>query len=612
MHHNRDAKSLSNAASIIAEDAGGSRAFAATNGLAWQDEGLKAANPAAFQHAIAAGIALLDGSSGHRVALSPSPACQQALSRHDLSGREDIVVMPAMAFRAMMRDAAREHILDEASHGLERRRPGESARQGMSARQGAALSLLAITVTLLALHSTSFALAALAAMATPVFGSLVALRLGAVIDAWTPARTPATPLPDARLPIYTVLVPIYREAAVLRQLIGALIALDYPADRLDIKILVEEGDSETREALAAFALPAHVDILVAPEGEPRTKPRALNIGLMEARGSLVTIYDAEDRPDPRQLRVAANLFRQLPETVACLQGRLVIDNVEDSLLTRFFALEYAALFDVVNAGLIRGGLPVLLGGTSNHFRAGILRKVGGWDAWNVTEDADLAFRLVRNGYSIADLPSMTLEEAPSSPRAWFHQRVRWMKGFLQTLVTHLRQPLVFVRQAGLRPGLTLVSLCAGTLLSMLTYPIFMVAGIAMYTIHGGIQVDGLLGAALVGVWLTLLCGGMIALIAPVLLGARHRGLTDILWLAPAMPIYCLLVSAAAWAGLIEHARAPFRWNKTEHGLAKTSRAGRRRLQRPGTGLQRAAPSFMTAARSLRASGPKERSASASA
>ncbi len=170
-----------------------------------------------------------------------------------------------------------------------------------------------------------------------------------------------------------------------------------------------------------------MEIVSVPAGHPRTKPRALNAGLMEARGALVAVFDAEDRPDPRQLRIAANLFARLPESVACLQGRLAIDNADDGWLTRMFALEYAGLFDVINAGLIRAGLPVLLGGTSNHFRASALRGVGGWDAFNVTEDADLSFRLLRAGFRIADLPSSTLEEAPARIGPWRRQRTRWIR-----------------------------------------------------------------------------------------------------------------------------------------------------------------------------------------
>lgn len=547
------------------------RAFALRHGLAFSEQPLRPASGLAFQHAIAAGIAPLDETGRYRLALAPGPAESGALAQHDLSDRPDIVVMPRPTFRRMLRRHAREQIVHHASHHLAEIRPDLSARAGLNLRQALALAALAMALLASAQLSGTAAFLLLAFFTTPVFTSLLVLRLGAMIDAWTPAAAPATPLPDAELPLYTLLVPLYREAAVLDRLIEALLGLDYPADKLDIKIIVEECDGQTREALAARLLPAHIDVLVAPDGLPRTKPRALNIGLIEARGELLAIFDAEDRPDPRQLRVAANLFRRLPRRVACLQGRLVIENVDDSWLTRFFALEYAALFDVVNSGLMRSGLPVLLGGTSNHFRTRVLRAVGGWDAWNVTEDADLAFRLIRSGYRMADLPSATYEEAPPALRPWFSQRVRWMKGFMQTLITHTRTPLRFLHEAGAPQGLTLASLCAGTLLSVLSYPLFIIGFALSYLTHGAAWPDTTIEAVATGIWVTLLAGGLVALVAPAIVGVRHRGLTDLLWCTPLMPLYCLLISAAAWSALAEYVRAPTRWNKTEHGLARSSR-----------------------------------------
>ncbi len=240
-------------------------------------------------------------------------------------------------------------------------------------------------------------------------------------------------------------------------------------------------------------------------------------------------------------------------------------------LTRMFALEYAALFDVVNAGLMRTGLPVLLGGTSNHFRTTVLRQVGGWDAWNVTEDADLAFRLVRSGYRVADLPSDTLEEAPARLPMWFRQRVRWMKGFMQTLVTHTRSPRRLFGNGQTSQALVLLALCAGTLLSALSYPIFLIYAVVSLSLFGLPNPASAMEAAIIGVWSALAAGGLIAMMAPVVLGAVHRRLTDLIWWLPLLPIYCLLISSAAWVALVEYARAPSQWNKTDHGLAQTSR-----------------------------------------
>jgi cellulose synthase/poly-beta-1,6-N-acetylglucosamine synthase-like glycosyltransferase len=544
-------------------------------GIAWSSRPLTPAPDVPFQQAIAAGIAGLDeAASGFRIALSPSPAGLAALARHDLGGRADVVMMPPSAFRAMLRAQARDEVLDHASNHLARTRPGESARTGMTSRHGWLAALVGGGFVLALWLSPQKAIAGLSLLTTPLFFALIVLRLGAMIDGWLARPTPVTLLGDADLPIYSVLVPLYREPAVIPQLLAALLKLDYPPERLDIKILIEEDDLATRDALAGLSLPEHIDVLMAPDGRPRTKPRALNIGLIEARGALLTIYDAEDRPDPGQLRLAASLFRALPASTACLQGRLVIDNADDSLLTRMFAMEYAALFDVVNAGLMRTGLPVLLGGTSNHFRTAVLRQVGGWDAWNVTEDADLAFRLVRSGYRVADLPSDTLEEAPARLPMWFRQRVRWMKGFMQTLVTHTRSPRRLFGNGQTWQALVLLALCAGTLLSALSYPIFLIYAVLSLSLFGWPNPATAMEAAIIGIWSALTAGGLIAMMVPVVLGAVHRRLTDLIRWLPLLPVYCLLISSAAWVALVEYARAPSQWNKTDHGLARTSRRNR--------------------------------------
>ena len=555
------------------------RQIAASLGLAYREHGLTPVAHVSYQQALAAGIVALDEAlCGFRLAISPDAAGRSILFRHQLFGRTDIAVMPPASFRAMLDAHCRVAIIDHAAHHLPNSRPGQSARQGLTRGQGSlTAAALALTLALLWL-SPEIALFALAIITMPLFYGLVLIRLGATIDSQGLPAPTVMRLPDVQLPIYTVLVPLFREAAVVPQLVQSLLALDYPHPRLDIMILVEEDDPLTATTLAALALPRHMRVVHVPAGEPQTKPRALNVGLLQARGDLVAVFDAEDRPDPRQLRLAANLFHRLPAHVGCLQGRLVIDNVDDSFLSRMFALEYAGLFDVVNTGLIRVGLPILLGGTSNHFRTHVMRRVGGWDAWNVTEDADLSFRLVRNGYIIRDLPSDTLEEAPAHAGLWFRQRVRWMKGFVQTIVTHTRTPQLMMRETGLAKGFALLSLCAGTLLSALGYPVFVLATAASLIIYGMPTPSSAGAMLLITLWLTLFMAGMLAMIAPLVLGARHRGLQDLWpWLLLA-PVYYLLVSAAAWMAIVEYVRAPSRWNKTEHGLARTSRSASRKIR----------------------------------
>ena len=245
-----------------------------------------------------------------------------------------------------------------------------------------------------------------------------------------PDEKPARILGDDELPTYTVVAPVYREADVVGQLVSALDALDYPKSKLDVKLVVERRDRETLARLVALELPARYEVVVAPPGEPSTKPRALNLALAEARGELLVVYDAEDIPAPRQLRLAASRFAADVDA-DCLQGRLTVRNASDFWLSRLFALEYATLFDLINPGLCALGLPIALGGTSNHFRVSSLSAVGGWDEWNVAEDADLGIRLARHGYRVRSLELDTSEEAPNDFGNWFQQRVRWQKGWMR-------------------------------------------------------------------------------------------------------------------------------------------------------------------------------------
>ncbi|HKH34423.1 MAG TPA: glycosyltransferase family 2 protein, partial [Beijerinckiaceae bacterium] len=284
-------------------------------------------------------------------------------------------------------------------------------------------------------------------------------------------------------PVWTVIVPMRREGRVLARLIGSLEALDYPRPKLQTVLVTESDDREMAAALSEIRLPSHFEVVVAPPGKPQTKPRALNVVLPLARGEFLTVYDAEDVPDPDQLRLAAATFARSAPEVACLQARLVIDNTDDNWMTRLFTIEYATLFDVINPGLAAIDLPVPLGGTSNHFRTEILRQLHGWDPWNVTEDADLGIRLALAGYRVCDLPSATLEEAPSAWKPWYGQRIRWMKGFMQVVVTHSRRPIEALRALGPRRFFAAVTMTLGTIMTALGYPLF--AALTLFAIYEG-------------------------------------------------------------------------------------------------------------------------------
>jgi cellulose synthase/poly-beta-1,6-N-acetylglucosamine synthase-like glycosyltransferase len=337
--------------------------------------------------------------------------------------------------------------------------------------------------------------------------------------------------------------------------------------------LVEADDEEMREAFGAVRLPGHFEVIVAPPGAPRTKPRALNVALPLARGDYVAVYDAEDVPDPGQLRLAVETFARVPLDVGCLQARLVIDNTDDGWITRLFTIEYATLFDVINPGLARLDMPVPLGGTSNHFRKSVLQRLQGWDSWNVTEDADLGIRLAVAGCRVADLPSATLEEAPATLTAWMKQRTRWMKGFMQVCVTHSRRPLRAWRS--LRPFrfFAAVTMTFGTVVAALGYPFFTAVslkGLIDGTLFRAETTFEVMSSAF---GIILFAAGLVAITVPALVALGRRGWWALLPYVPLLPLYYVLISIAAWRGLLELFLDPFRWDKTEHGLARTSRAG---------------------------------------
>ncbi|HWH13200.1 MAG TPA: glycosyltransferase, partial [Miltoncostaeaceae bacterium] len=289
---------------------------------------------------------------------------------------------------------------------------------------------------------------ATAGLAATAVVHLAALGFRLALAAARPApRAPGPPgPPPVPPPRYTVLVALRGEAERVPTLVAALARLDHPRERLEVLLLLEHDDGPTRAAAAA-ARAAHGDppwlrVEVVPPGGPRTKPNALNHGLARARGELLVVYDAEDLPDPAQLRRAAAAFAARPEVV-CLQARPALVAEPRDPLGRLMAAEYRLWHGRVIPGLVRLGAPVPLAGTSNHLRVGALRRLGGWDAGNLTEDAELGLRLARAGHVTALLDSVTREDStPPGVRAWVRQRSRWSQGYLQTWWGMVRTPAV--------------------------------------------------------------------------------------------------------------------------------------------------------------------------
>jgi hypothetical protein len=362
--------------------------------------------------AIASGIApLAPNGLRLRAVVAPRGASIRFLVAAAAAGhlQGGFVISSPQRLSALVRAKAGSRIAEAAARDLERRDPTLSAHSGLSRRQIACIAALAVVGTALWLVAPGVPRAAASILLWLIFAAWIVVRN---LAAAAGAPRAFAPLADEDLPVYSIVAPLYREARVVRKLVKALDAIDYPRAKLDIKLVIERRDAETLAAIASLGLPARYDVIVAPPGQPSTKPRALNVALPALRGDLVVVYDAEDEPDPDQLRLAAAHFAGDP-ALDCLQARLTIDNPEDSWISAMFAIEYAALFDLIDPGLAALGLPIALGGTSNHFRTRTLRRVGGWDAWNVTEDADLGIRLAREGARVGALASDTREEAPN-------------------------------------------------------------------------------------------------------------------------------------------------------------------------------------------------------
>lgn len=370
------------------------------------------------------------------------------------------------------------------------------------------------------------------------------------------------------LPVYSIFVPLYGESSgVMQRLIANLDALDYPKEKLDIKLITEADDHATIDALIALKPPPTMEIIRVPASLPRTKPKACNVALESVRGEFLVIFDAEDAPTPNQLRKAVALFRSERGDLACVQSPLNYYNRSENMLTRLFALEYSSLFRILLPALERMKLPIPLGGTSNHLRVEALLQCGGWDAFNVTEDADLGIRLAYFGYRTRILPSITLEEAPVKLGAWLKQRTRWIKGYIQTWLVYMRDPIALKGRLGLRAYYGFQFFVGAPALTFLLAPvlwgIFIIAPL------------GILPTRLSPYMLTLCMISFVGGVAinwlyaqAVLRLEKWDGMTSA---SMVFPFYWLLHSIACARALWQLARSPHYWEKTTHGVSRLFR-----------------------------------------
>lgn len=475
----------------------------------------------------------------------------------------------ASEFQSLIMADASGAMLNEITD-LNLKKAGQiSASAKLSKGHKIAFLIMALLTLFFAIFLPKIGSALLSLSAGFAFLGVICLRLAAMF-AHKPKISDFEKLDDYDLPIYSVLIALHREDRVVPKLCKSLLALDYPVEKLDIKFLLENNDGITRRTIERQNLPAHFSVLNLPNGSPKTKPRALNAGLIFSRGELVCVFDAEDEPEPDQLRKAAERFAASDKTLACLQASLVPDNIDDGVLQGLFALEYATLFDVIKNGLSNLGLPMPLGGTSNHFRKSALEAAGGWDAWNVTEDAELGLRFSRLGLKIERLQSSTFEEAPPTLKAWFNQRRRWSKGWMQTAIAHSTEPLQHIKKLGCGPFLKSLLVITGTILCILMFPIgFLAFATRCISGHGFFAGDAL-SFTLDGLTLTVAVLGFFAMLIPSALALKKRRLYRLWLLVPLIPVYLVGITLASWVAAFDLMVRPFHWIKTEHGFAKTS------------------------------------------
>jgi glycosyltransferase XagB len=482
----------------------------------------------------------------------------RALTAHDGP------IIPRLCSAARIEQAVLAQLGRAMAHTAETRVPlAESCRNWGTLLQavmlGALVCLLAIgllvTPTIVAGIFTLWAILTLIATS--------ALKCATLIAATRPAapENPATRI--AHMPIVSIIVALYAEARIAPRLVRQLGQLDYPKDKLDVILAVEVDDHITRTALAQAGLPQWMRIVLVPRGALKTKPRALNYALGHCRGSIIGIYDAEDRPAPDQITRVVKQFYQRGPQVACLQGILDYFNPQTNWMARCFTVEYAGWFRVMLPGLQRLGLPIPLGGTTLFFRRAALEELGAWDAHNVTEDADLGMRLVRHGYRTELVATVTMEEANCRPIAWVKQRSRWIKGYMMTYVVHMRDPALLIAQIGWWRFAGFQVLFLGSLSQAVLVPVLWSFWLKVFGLPHPVAdalpawaMWGLMGVFVLAEGITLAMG-LIGLSR-----TRHRVSR---WWVPTLHLYYPLAAIASYKALWEMVTKPFYWDKTSHG-----------------------------------------------
>ncbi|GAM98320.1 glycosyl transferase, group 2 family protein [alpha proteobacterium U9-1i] len=449
-------------------------------------------------------------------------------------------------------------VLARAALGFHRAYPARSAKRVLHVTQILVLGVIGYGLWSAFAADATATLRVLYALAFGLFAAAILWRLFAAAQLTPLLSRLAEPV---HWPTYTILCPLYREAAVVGDLVAALERIDYPKHALDIKLLIEADDVDTLTMALAIVRSPAIEIVTIPASLPRTKPKALNVGLERARGEYLVVYDAEDNSHPQQLRAALAAFED-DANLACVQAPLVIDNAAETWISRQFAAEYAIQFRQMLPLLAHFQLPLPLGGTSNHFRTNTLRAVGGWDAHNVTEDADLGYRLARARLRAGVIAPPTFEEAPVTFNAWRAQRTRWIKGHLQTWLVLMRNPFRTAQEMGVW--------------SFLAMQLVLGCGLAAAFAHGPLAFIVLIAALspyelLTAADFVLALTGYCVAVFSALSATAATGDFSHTRAAPTMPFYWPLASIAAYAALFALIVRPHHWAKTTHGVSARTR-----------------------------------------
>lgn len=460
-------------------------------------------------------------------------------------------------------------LLNQSIHNLSNTLPHYSAKNTFSTWQLIALLLSFLTMGWLIYTNNQNALLVCMMLLSVFYTASILLR-GLLLASFTPAShltKEVIPTNDDLLPTYSVLVALYKEANQVEALTQSLWQLDWPKHKLDIKLICEADDYETIEAILDAKLPPCFELVQVTPAYPRTKPKALNYALPLCRGEYLVLYDAEDQPSPGQLKEAYAKFLTEDEKLACLQAPLHIHNHHQTWLSAMFAIEYITLFSGILPVLAKWNVPIPLGGTSNHFKTKILKNIGAWDPYNVTEDADLGVRLFREGYRCSTITQPTYEEAPPEFIPWIKQRTRWLKGWMQTVLVHSRNPLHCLSDMGLKNMLAFHLLLTSIIISALIHPLFL--GIIIWQLISlGTPAAGGVDVLLVATSVFNLVGGYTTyglLAYAVLKTSRYNSFSRLLF---TFPFYWLLISLAGWRAFVHLIVKPHEWEKTPHGLVK--------------------------------------------